>query len=328
MQNRLRLLLLMLTIACTGCFGAKIKIFPDAAEPLREFTLSGEADGKVLLIPVRGIISDEMREGLVATKPSLVQEVVAHLQKAEQDRQVKAVVLKIDTPGGSATASDVLYHELRGFKERRQVKLVAAMMGLATSGGYYISLPADRIVAHPTTVTGSVGVILLRPRIDDLMEKIGVEVQVQKSGPNKDMASPFRESTAAERRILQEMTDTLGRRFLDLVKTHRQIDENGMTRIATARVFHADQARALGLIDEIGYLDDAVARAKTLAGLPENAQVVVYRRTEFPDDNLYNTATLQTNPGRLSLVDLGLPVSLAVSTPGFYYLWLPAAGND
>ncbi|MGD8211064.1 MAG: S49 family peptidase, partial [Desulfobacterales bacterium] len=143
---------LLLSIGCTA---PKIRLFPSQADPLQEFTLEGEAQHKILVIPVRGIISNATREGFIRTRPSMVQEVVSQLRLAEKDKNIKAVIFKIDSPGGSVTASDILYNEITSFKKRTGAKVVVAMMGLTASGGYYISLPADYILAHPTTITGS-----------------------------------------------------------------------------------------------------------------------------------------------------------------------------
>jgi len=185
-----------------GCAAPKIRLFPSQADPLKEFTLEGKADPKILVLPVRGVISDAPREGIIRTRPSLVQEIVSQLRLAEDDKKVKAVVLKVDSPGGSVTASDILFNEILAFKERTGAKVIVTMMGLAASGGYYISLPADYIVAHPTTLTGSIGVIFLRTKVAGLMEKIGVGVEVNKSGINKDMGMPYRSATAQENEIL------------------------------------------------------------------------------------------------------------------------------
>ena len=310
-----------------GCTAPKIRLFPSQADPLKEFTLEGKADQKILVIPVRGVISDTPREGFVRTRPSLVQEVVSQLRLAEDDKKVKAVVLKIDSPGGSVTASDILFNEILTFKARTGTKVVVAMMGVAASGGYYISLPADYIFAHPTTLTGSVGVIFLRPKVTGLMEKIGVGVEVNKSGVNKDMGMPYRPATAEEQKILQAMTDRLGIRFVDLAAKYRNLDAAVVAKIATARIYLAPEALELGMVDEIGYLDQALAKAKQLADLPENARVIVYRRTEYPDDNIYNTST-RYGGGDLSVISVDLlPDALNRFRTGFYYMW-PAAMTD
>jgi protease-4 len=311
-----------------GCTAPKIRLFPSQADPLKEFTLEGKADQKILVIPVRGVISDTPREGFIRTRPSLVQEVVSQLKLAEDDKKVKAVILKIDSPGGSVTASDILFNEILNFKAKTGAKVIVAMMGVAASGGYYISLAADYIVAHPTTLTGSVGVIFLRPKVTGLMDKIGVGVEVNKSGINKDMGMPYRPATAQEKKIFQTMTDQLGIRFVDLAAKYRKLGPAVTAEISTARVYLANEALELGMVDEIGYLDQAISKAKQLAGLLDDARVVVYRRTEYPDDNIYNTST-RYGGGDLSLISVDLlPESLNQFRTGFYYLWPAAAISD
>ena len=322
---------LLLAIAATllliiSCASAKIRLFPSQEDPLKEFTLEGKADPKVLVIPVRGVISDAPREGVVRTRPSLVQEVVSQLRRAEDDQKIKAVILKIDSPGGSVTASDILFNELSSFKARTGAKVVAAMMGVAASGAYYVSLAADYIIAHPTTITGSVGVIFLRPKVAGLLDKIGIGVEVNKSGINKDMGMAYRAATDEEKKILQRMTDRLGVRFVDLAAKHRNLDPAVAAKIATARIYLAPEALDLGMVDAIGYLSDAIFKAKQLAELPDNARVVVYRRTEYPDDNIYNTST-RYGGGDLSVISVDLPHALNQFQTGFYYMW-PAAFAD
>jgi protease-4 len=156
-----------------------------------------------------------------------------------------------------------------------------------------------------------------------------VDVQVSKSGANKDIGSPFRTATAQEKQIIQEMTDKLARRFLDLVAQHRRIDTTGMTEIASAKVYLADEAQRLGLVDRVGYLNDAVDEARRLAGLGKDAKVVVYRREKYENDTIYNMQSTWTGGDeRLTLIDLGLPASeTSEVTTGFYYMWPTAAGG-
>ena len=141
-------------ILLVACASPRITLFSDASDPLREVTLDGTADDKILVVPITGVITDSPKSRLTRTMPGMVQEVVSHLRLAEKDDRVKVVLFKIDTPGGTTTASDILYHEIAAFKQRTGKKVVVCMMNLATSGGYYVSLPADVIMAHPTTVTG------------------------------------------------------------------------------------------------------------------------------------------------------------------------------
>jgi protease-4 len=314
------LLLLIAGFLLNGCMFPTVKLFTDASDPLKEFVIEGDEEGKVLMIPVFGIISDIPSRGIIFTQPSMVQDIVSQLRLAEKDPEIKAVLFKIDSPGGSVTASDILYHEIKSFKERTGVKVASVIMNVAASGGYYMALPSDLIVSHPTSMTGSVGVIFLQPKFYELMDKIGVGVSANTSGKNKDMGSPFRETTDAEEKIFQSLTDSLGKRFIDLVVAHRQISPEAVKDVASARIYLADEALALGLIDEIGYIDDAISRTKEMADLDENCQVIVYRRVEYPDDNLYNTqarAASMNSP----LIDLGLPDTSFLNRAGFYYLW-------
>jgi protease-4 len=158
------------------------------------------------------------------------------------------------------------------------------------------------------------------------MDKIGVAVVVNKSGVNKDMGSPFRARTAEEDALIQDLTDQLAQRFIKLVGNHRQITPAVQQEIRTARVFLADRALELGLVDEIGYTSDALAAARLAAGLGDDARVVVYRRNEYPDDTVYNSAALG-EPSRRTLLDLGLPTGMLETRTGFYYLWAPATGK-
>jgi protease-4 len=321
MKRYFFLIFILIIVSFTGCATGRNYFQPESA-PLREYTLQGTGTNKVLVIPVFGFISDHREQSFLRSQPSLVQELVSHLSKAEQDRNVKAVVLKIDSPGGTVTASDILYNEIRSFKERTGAKVVVSVMNMAASGGYYISLPADHIAAHPTSIIGSIGVLYIQPKVNGLMEKVGVDFEVSKSGEMKDMGSPLRPSTEEEKQLMQDLTETLGQRFLDLVMEHRKLNKQQLDNIATGRVYIADEALQTGLIDSVSYLEDAIEKAKNLAELPESAKVIVYRRSKYPDDNLYNTATMQQAEG-LPIVNLELPDSISQLRTGFYYLWAP-----
>lgn len=319
--------LLLLLFWGAGCVSPNVKFFTDATDPLKEYVLEGEGQGKVLLIPVTGIITDVTKEHFLKVEPSMVQDIVSQLRLARKDSEVKAVVLEIDSPGGSVTASDVLYHELMRFKKETGIKIVAVMMNVAASGGYYVALSSDYIIAHPTSVTGSVGVIFLRPKVYGLLDKIGVGVVVNTSGDKKDMGSPFRKETGEEDRIFQNLTADLGKRFLNLVLKNRSIPQAEVDDISSARIYLAREALAAGLVDEIGYVDDAIDHARKIAGLGKDSKVVVYRRTEYPDDNIYNTQT-RYGAESYSLIDIGLPASALLKQAGFYYLWPAGIGEQ
>ena len=321
-QLRTACLVLCSCLALTGCMQANVSLFGDPGAPYKEQVLEGTGADKILLLGIDGLISEHAREGLLRTRPSTVQELAAQLKLARKDKAIKAVVLKIDSPGGTTTASDILYHELSAYKDETKVTLVAAMMGLAASGGYYVALPADHIAAHPTTITGSVGVIFLQPRVAGLMDKIGVGVDVSKSGSLKDMGSPFRPATEEERRLTQGMTKALAARFLDLVQQHRKLEPAALGIVSSARVFTAAEAKDLGLIDSVGYLDDALSQARSLAGLAKDAKVVTYRRRPAADGTYYLPG-VEAEENRPSLIHLDLD-GLLPPKAGMYYLWTPA----
>jgi protease-4 len=163
----------------------------------------------------------------------------------------------------------------------------------------------------------------MRPKVNALMEKIGLEVEVNKSGRNKDMASFFRDTTSEETEMLQNMVNGLNGRFLNLVTARRKIDQKTLSEISSARIYLAEEAKKLGLVDEIGYLSDAVLKAKAMAGLKKNAKVVVYRRTEYPDDTLYNTSLSAYGADGFSSIFPNLSEAVSTLHTGFYYLWFP-----
>jgi protease-4 len=310
-----------------ACVNLKVQLGVPSEEPLKEFILEGAETGKVLAIPITGFLSDMPKKGLLDERPSQVEEVVSRLRRAEKDKEIKAVLLEINSPGGSITASDILYHEIMDFKERTGAMVVAALMDVAASGAYYTALAADRIVAHPTAVTGSVGVILMEPKVAGLMGKLGIAVEVNKSGSEKDIGSPFRPSTPEEQKIMQGLIDDLAGKFLNLVALRRHIGPEEMARIARARIYLAPEAVQLKLVDSVGYLKDALSQAKDLAGLPKDAKVVVYRRAKNANDNLYNTSAAAYAGAVPPLIEMGLAEIIPPLAPGFYYLWLPGAAG-
>lgn len=312
--------LLALCLGLAAC-APSFSVFGDANAPYKEQTVAGEGSGKILLLSIDGLISEHGKEGLLRTRPSTVEAVAAQLKLARADKDIKAVVLKVDSPGGTVAASDVIYHEIMAYKAETGVKVVAALMGVAASGGYYVALPADRICALPTTVTGSVGVIFLQPRVAGLLEKIGVGVDVSKSGAQKDMGSPFRPATEEEKRLVDAMVKAQAARFTGLVQEHRKLAPEALAQVSTARVFTAQEAKDLGLVDSIGYMEDAVAQAAQLAGLPKDARVVSYRRSPAPDATYYQPGA-QAGAAQAALVDLGLENLLPVRS-GLYSLWTP-----
>jgi protease-4 len=316
MRSPVRLLLL-LSVLLAGCSVISVDLTPPV-RPLKESTLEGKGEDKVLLLELAGVLAEEPIFTLESRpQVALLARVREELEKAAEDDRVKAVVLRINSPGGTVTASDVLYHEIKRFKDRRKVPVVAAILDVGASGGYYVALAADRIVAHPTTVTGSLGVLMLTVNSSGLLEKIGINTDYITSGPRKDMGSPFRAITPEERAIFQGVIDQLYGRFVGLIAQERRLDEARVRSFADGRIYTASQALSLGLIDRIGYLEDAIAVAKEAAGTPD-AKVVTYHRPRQYRATIYSGG--ETPAFRPTAADLA---RLVTSGPRFLYLWWP-----
>jgi protease-4 len=290
-------------------------------EKLQEIVLvPSPAREKVLMIDVDGMISSALDTGLLVREKNVISRVFERLERAAADPLVKAVVLRIDTPGGEVTASDIVYHEILRFKERTGRPVVGLMMSVAASGGYYIASACDVIVAHPSTLTGSIGVISIFPSVEALMSKVGVKVNVIKSGPSKDSGSPFRDMTEEDKKIFQGIIDEFYEGFLAVVARGRRdrIPMEKLRTIADGRVYTAPQALQLGLVDAVGYFEDAFGRARELASL-KSAKLVSY--TYFPKTK---TNIYAGRLGDFSPLDAKVLESmLGALKTGFYYLWLP-----
>jgi len=241
------------------------------------------------------------------------------LEKAAGDDKVKAVIVRINSPGGTVTASDIIFRELSSYKRKSNVPVIAVMMDVAASGGYYIALAADTIVAHPTTVTGSIGTIMVSVNAEGLMQKIGVAPVTIKSGARKDMGSPFRTLTPEERAIFQSVIDDLHRQFTDKVAERRRLAPDVVRNLADGRVYTADQALAAKLVDQIGYMPEALGQARRAAGV-DQARVVVYARPREYRATYYARADAPNGSLDASLAQLAAIAGLG---PRFLYLWWP-----
>lgn len=314
--------LIVAALLLQGCTLVNVDLQP-RIHALEEETVEGKGKAKILLMDVSGVLSDEQTGPLLGSAPPrvpIVARVREELQKAEDDDSVKALIVRINSPGGTITASDLIYHEIDTFKTRRKIPVVAVTMDVAASGGYYAALAADTIFALPTTVTGSIGVIMLTVNAHGLMEKIGVAPLAIKSGEMKDAGSPFRPLTPQERAVFQTVIDDMYGRFVTLIARSRKISDDRVRAFADGRIYTAEQAKALGLIDEIGYMDAVVAAARKAAGV-EEARVVMYQRPKDYRANYYSVAPAPTPGLAASLQQLTAVVS--GSGPRFLYLWWP-----
>lgn len=287
-------------------------------QPFQETVVFGDSGPRVLLLDVRGEIIDADEPGFLGSGPEgSVARVREQLMRAEQ-AGVRGVLLRIDSPGGSASASEMIYRSILAFKERTKVPVVAQLMGTAASGGYYVAMAADEIQAYPTTVTGSIGVIMVGLNFSGLMEKLGIENQTITGGAFKDAGSPLREMRDDERAYMQAITDALHARFREVVAAGRpKLSAERIAELADGRVYIAQQAVDNGLVDRIGTVEQAVARVEKLAGL-SSSRVVTYHRSNEYRNNLYTRA--ERSPAlKLDLQPLLGPLP----SPGFHYLWLP-----
>ncbi len=313
---------LTVMVLLPGCSVLSIDLTP-RVRALQEETVEGHGDAKILMMDVSGFISDETPGGAltIGTPPArvpLLVRVREELKKAQGDAKVRAVVVRINSPGGTVTASDIVFRELVEFRKATGVPIVASMMDVAASGGYYVALAADTIVAHPTTVTGSIGVIMISLNAEGLMQKIGLAANAIKSGERKDMGSPFRPLTAEERAIFQSVIDDLQRQFVAKVVERRKIPAPTAATLADGRIYTAEQALAHHLVDRIGYVSDAVAVARQAAGLDE-AKVIVYKRPREYRATYYARAEAETS----ALAIFSQLAGMTGAGPKFLYLWSP-----
>ncbi len=315
---------LVLAVAVAGCSVISVDFTP-RIRPLEEETVEGRGDAKILLMEVSGFINEDgTSQGLsIGAPPPRVPTLVRireELKKAAEDPRIKALVLRINSPGGTVTASDIIYREIAAFKAEKKIPVVAVMLDVGASGGYYVALGADTIIAHPTTVTGSIGVIMITVNAQGLLEKVGVSAAAIKSGARKDMGSPFRALTDDERAILQSVIDELYGQFVAKVAERRGIALDAARALADGRIYTAPQALAARLVDRIGYMDDAIGAAKHAAGLKE-ARVVVYHRPREYRATYYAQATSSERPLDSALGQFA--ALLGGTGPRFLYLWWP-----
>lgn len=219
--------------------------------------------------------------------------IIRQIRKAGEDKEIRAVVLRMNTPGGSAAASQEVAEEIT--KLQKNGKIVVTSMGdVAASGGYWIAAGTDRIVANPATTTGSIGVIWSVANLEELYRKIGVHSETFKSGPYKDMGSPNRQMTSEEKALLQGMVNDIYEQFVAVVATGRKMDEANVRKLADGRIFTGRQAKELGLVDELGNLYDAIDIAAQLAQIEGKPKIKEFGKNtpweklwgEGPEENL------------------------------------------
>ena len=251
----------------TGVFGIVLllALFASGAYLSARLLLGGRVPGltkkRVAVLPVIGVINSERR-------------FVEDLNRFREDPSVKAFVLEIRSPGGAVGPSQAIYGELQRLRREDDRPLIAWIGDVGASGGYYVALPADSIFALPGSITGSIGVIMQFPNAEELLRKVGVELEVVKSGRLKDIGSPARDLSEEERQVLQGLVDDVWNQFVEAVVLGRDLSRARVEELADGRVYSGESARDEGLVDRLGTLEDALDAAGRMAGLGENPHTV------------------------------------------------------
>jgi protease-4 len=276
---------------------------------------------KILLVDISGEIMDTDSGGLFSDLACTPDYVKAVLNIAKEDENVRAVVLRIDSPGGTVSASELIAREIKLFRKRTGVSVIAQINSMGCSGAYYIACAADRIQAQPSAIIGSIGVIAILPKLRKLADKIGYDQLVFKSGAMKDIGNSMRDMTDEERAVFQKLIDSDYSQFLDwiLVNRSKDLTREKLTLAADGRIFTTQDALDRKLIDSIGYLDDALILALDSAKI-KHADVVTYSYSQSEDMNIYSPRGA-VRPLRVG--SLNLPAGLTEKKAGFYYLWMP-----
>jgi protease-4 len=311
----------------------------------------------VAIVDVDGLLLNTNLTGPYATGDNPIDLFREKLDTAAADPCAVALVVRINSPGGSVTATDIMWNELRGFREKTHRPVVACLMDVATGGAYYLATASDAIVAHPTSVTGGIGVVLNLFNLEDTMNVLNITSQAIRAGTKIDLGSATRALRPEEEKILQGLADEFHERFRSVVRQQRPWVKPGEVKQSDAdkkpagdkkpegdkkpdgekkpepgkksraepetfdgRVFSASQALERGLIDKIGYLEDALAAARTLAGQPAAGAVLLHRRNDAARTPF---ATTPNVPLQASLFPLSFPGFDRSKLPTFLYMWLP-----
>jgi protease-4 len=287
----------------------------------------GFREGRVdelAVIRIEGFISEyDRRDGLLEYIENPVSAITNRLSLIRDDKNIKGVLLVIDSPGGTVTASDVIYHRLSTFRRETGLPIVALMKQVAASGGYYVASASEHIVAYPTSIVGSIGVIMGNFNFKDLMDRYGVKYVMIKSGEHKGLLSPFENVDEEDISLVQAIVDQMLERFIDAVDEGRKnLSREDVERLADGRIYIAADALEKGLIDEIGYFEDAVRALAGMAGI-ESQNVVEYQRSRGLRDIL-GSVSLRFTPALFygeSNITAGSFDPIHRDDFGIYYLW-------
>lgn len=301
-------------------------VMSDDGSPGRD----GTAGPLIALIDVRGVLSHLPTGALIAGRQNAVDALVARLYEVEKDPRVVAVVLRINSPGGTVAASETMYEEVRAFRERTGKPVVISMAEVAASGGYYLALAGDEIIAQEASITGSIGVLVQTFNVSEGLKRIGIVGRSVTSDERKALASPFEPMDEADYAILQGMVDDFYSAFTRRVALHRPgIAPSDMPIATDGRVFTGGQARELGLVDQLGGLREAFIHAKQLAEVDHASLIKFVSQGEHVNTAYALGGTPRTGEGngsvQVNLMQLNMNTAGDGSAAGlgFYYLWTP-----
>lgn len=293
---------------------------PMCVSPVR----SGNVPARVAVVEVDGLLLNEAPTGPYSAGENPVAAFRERLDAIEQDPSIRAVVVRINSPGGSVTACDIMAEDLRRFRERTGLPVVSCLMDLGTSGAYYLAIGGDRVVAHPTTVTGGIGALINRYNLQDAMAQFNIIAEPITSGPLVNMGNVAEPLPPEAEELLRSMADDFASRFRDRVALRRpRMGGDDLEELNDGRVLPAGEALARGLIDRLGYLDDAIAEAEQLAGFSGGAaaEVVLLKRPGDPARSVY--AVTPNRPIQGELFPISYPGLDRAKLPTFLYVWAP-----
>ncbi len=322
--------LLAASLTLTACMPRSFTVSLDAQqrELLEQHVIGGDehAPAKVAIIDLTGIIADRGATTIFGSGSNPVDEFLLRLHEAEQDSTVKAIIVRVNSPGGTVTASDILYTEVRRVSQSGK-PVVTSMGEIAASGGYYVALAADHLVAHPTTITGSIGVIIPTFNFAQGLDKLGIKGRAVVSGHNKNLADPFEPIDEQHYDILQSMVDEFYQRFRGTVVERRPgHDPARLDSLTDGRVFTGTQAVDAGMADELGDIRTAFAAAKRLAGV-EDAALIKYGYSEQATTTAYARAQSPQSPALANVnarfIDLPANSLTTLRAGTAYYIWMP-----
>ena len=330
-------MMLGLSVVLGGCGGRTIRIDLVPVEDRLQPQVIEEADAglfttdKIAMVNVSGLIANSKKGGLLAGGENPVSDFRETLDAIARDDSVKAMLLRINSPGGTVTASSMMYHDLLEFKAKTHKPVVVCMMDVCASGGYYLSCAGDYRIAYPTTITGSIGVIMETLNLNGTLHKLGIATESVKSGPNKDMGSPFKPPedpehplTENDRQLLQAIVNQFYAGFKEVVKASpNKIKDADWPMLTDGRVVSGTDAEKYGLIDQVGTLDVAILKAKEMAHI-QKAKIIAYTRSDDTRGSIYaeNPGHGNTQP-QMNMVNINLDMGDLIprGESQFLYLW-------